>query len=207
MIYVDLSREINYNNNKGEFMNKIDGLRKINELGLSVYPFILYQNGMTLESLNNDNKYLLRKSTKDNQGTVSLGVDRNLTYDELIEKINALKNDFNLIIQRELDIKYYGIVSRFCSSNMDYLAIELFDTLKSFISGVPCDRLEYHYIDNELIFRRSIPKENVIKYVMYDIVKINYREFQLEFVASNNDIYYTDFDIIERGKKYEKSLF
>ena len=188
-------------------MNKIDGLKKITELGLTVYPYILYQDGMNLESLNNNNKYLLRKSTKDNYGTVSLGVDRNLSYDELIKRIDVLKNDFNLIIQIELNIKNYGIVSRFRSSNMDYLSIELFDSLKKLISGVPFDRLEYHYIDNELIFRKSIPKENIIKYVMYDIDRIDYREFQLEFITSNKDIYYTDFDIIERGKKYEKLFF
>ena len=188
-------------------MNKIDGLRKITELGLNVYPYVLYQDGMNLETLNNDSKYLLRKSTKDNQGTVSLGVDRNLSYDELIKRIEIYKDNFNLIIQKELNIKYYGIVSRFRSSNMDYLSIELFDSLERLISGIPFDRLEYHYIDNELIFRKSIPKENIIKYVMYDIDKIDYCEYQLEFITSNKEIYFTDFDIIERGKKYEKSLF
>lgn len=188
-------------------MNKIEGLRKISELGLNVYSYILYQDGMNLESLNNVDKYLLRRSSKDKQGSVSLGVNRNLSYNELIKEINILKNDFNLIIQKELNITYYGIVSRFCSSNVDILSIEIFDTLENRISGIPCDRLEYHYIDNELIIRKCIPKNSIIKYVMFDLEKIDYREFQLEFITSNKGIYYTDFDIIERGKKYEKLLF
>ena len=30
-------------------MNKIDGLRKITELGLDVYPYVLYQGGKKYE--------------------------------------------------------------------------------------------------------------------------------------------------------------
>ena len=65
-------------------MNKINGLWKITELGLNVYPYVLYQDGMNLEALNNGSKYLLRNSIKDDQGTFSLGAARNICYDELI---------------------------------------------------------------------------------------------------------------------------
>lgn len=188
-------------------MNKIEGLNMLQEFGLPIYNYIIYKDNVDLDYLNDNSRYILRKSLKNNTGAVSLGVDRNLTYNELVSRINELKDKFNLIILKEVAITYYGIVSRFISSNMDILAIEIFDTLDNRIAGIPCDRLEYGYIDNELIIRRAIPKSNVFKYVMYDLEKIDYREFQLEFITSNKDILYTDFDIIERVKKYEKHLF
>lgn len=188
-------------------MNKIEGLKKLSEIGLKVYNYIIYHNNNDLNVLNKNKKYLLRRSSKNNLGEVFLGVEHDLSIDELIKKVVELNYYFDLIIQEEKTIDYYGSVSRFSDGNCYILSIELFDTLKNRISGISCDRMENHYIDYDIIKREVISNNKFIKYVMFDLNKIDYYEYQLEFVVSDNCIYYTDFDIPKRGKVYAKHFF
>ena len=188
-------------------MNKIQGLKKLSEIGFEVYNYTIYHNDSNLNTLNKNKKYLLRRSSKNNIGEVFLGVEHNLSIDELLKKVIELNSSFDLIIQEEKIIDYYGSVSRISDGNYYILSIELFDTLENRISGIPCDRMENHYIDYDIIKREVISNNKFIKYVMFDLNKIDYCEYQLEFVVSNNCIYYTDFDIPERGKVYAKHFF
>ena len=188
-------------------MNKIEGLKTISELGFPVYKFLIYGKD-DLSLLDRNSKYLVRKSLKNSFGQVNLGVYRNLSYDELINVIKKLKDQYDLIIGKEINIDYYGNIVRFISNGMNILCIEIFDNIVNRNAGIYCDRLEYHYIDNHLIERIEIPRNNFFKYLVLDLEKIVKREYQMEFIISNNDILYTDFDIIEKKEKvYGKHLF
>lgn len=117
-------------------MNKIEGLKKLSEIGFEVYNYTIYHNDSNLNTLNKNKKYLLRRSSKNNIGEVFLGVEHNLSIDELLKKVIELNSSFDLIIQEEKIIDYYGSVSRISDGNYYILSIELFDTLENRISGI-----------------------------------------------------------------------
>ena len=176
-------------------MNKVEGLKHLKKLGLKTCDYIIYNKNIELLNFDKNEKYVLRRSTKDNSATTSLGIDHDLTYKNLIKKVYDLKGKFDLIIQKEINIEYMGSVSRYYLNNNVYvLSIELFDSMSNRLKGKSCDYLINYYIDFDLITRGKIHNSKYITSVFHDIKNIPYEKYQMEFVVSSNEIYYTDFD-------------
>lgn len=186
-------------------MNKIKGLQELKNMGLATVNYVIYSDGFKYELLNGMRKYLIRKSLKSNCSQTSLGALRNLSVFELEKYVTKIKNNYDLIIQEEVKIDFYGSASRFKNGIYDILWIELYKSLEDRNSGKVSDKLICTIDSDDNYKFMYLPKNNIMKHILYDVRKfVVYNQYEIEFIISGKNIYYTDFDTKEKENIYEK---